>query len=44
MLVPVGGGLSVRRVVAPTDVPATHAHPQMDPLATGAQVTFASVT
>jgi len=43
MLMPVGGGMAIRGVVATSDVPAVHAQPQMHPAATDAQAVLASV-
>jgi hypothetical protein len=37
-----GGRVSVRRVVAASDVTARHAHPKVDPLAADAHAVFAS--
>src|SRR5665213_1884424 len=34
---PVGRGVAIGRAVAAPDVPAAQAHPEMDPLATGAE-------
>ena len=41
--VEVGGGVSVGRVVAASDVPACHASPQVHPLATDSKTVLASI-
>ena len=43
MLMPVGGGMAIRGVVATSDVPAVHAQPQMHPAATDAEAVLAAV-
>lgn len=42
VLVPVGGGMSVRGVVTATDMPARHAQPEVNPMSIDPQTVFTS--